>query len=121
MVAEARYTVRLGDLDPIIAAPLTDAGLTTYTAIKPALASLVPGSTAAVIGVGGLGLLAVQMLRSLCRPRGIALDRDEKHFELAKKHAADVALPRESNSGERIREITSGPGATFCLHDRGPE
>src|SRR5260370_23124330 len=66
MVTDARYAVPLGDLDPIIAAPLTDAGLTTYTAIKPALASLVPGSTAAVIGVGGLGLLAVQMLRSLC-------------------------------------------------------
>jgi D-arabinose 1-dehydrogenase-like Zn-dependent alcohol dehydrogenase len=43
-------TVPLGDLDPIVAAPLTDAGLTTYTAIKPALPSLVPGSTAAVIG-----------------------------------------------------------------------
>ncbi len=121
MVAEARYTVPLGDLDPIIAAPLTDAGLTTYTAIKPALASLVPGSTAAVIGVGGLGLLAVQMLRSLCGARVIALDRDEKHLELAKKHGADVAIPSDANSGERIREITSGAGATFVLDCVGAE
>ena len=50
MVTDARYAVPLGDLDPIVAAPLTDAGLTTYTAIKPALVSLVPRTTAAVIG-----------------------------------------------------------------------
>jgi len=121
MVAEARYTVPLGDLDPIIAAPLTDAGLTTYTAIKPALPSLVPGSTAAVIGVGGLGLLAVQMLRSLCGARVIALDRDEKHLELAKKHGADFAIPSDANSAGKIREITSGAGATFVLDCVGAE
>ena len=62
IVVEARFVVPLGDLDPILAAPLTNAGLTTCTAIKPALSSLVPGTTAAVIGVGGLGLLAVQFL-----------------------------------------------------------
>ena len=121
MVAEARYTVPLGDLDPIVAAPLTDAGLTTYTAIKPALPSLVPGSTAAVIGVGGLGLLAVQMLRSLSGARVIALDRDETHLELAKKHGADVAISSDANSAGKIREITSGAGATFVLDCVGAE
>jgi D-arabinose 1-dehydrogenase-like Zn-dependent alcohol dehydrogenase len=34
LVPEARFLVPIGDLDPIEAAPLTDAGLTTYTAIK---------------------------------------------------------------------------------------
>ncbi len=121
MVAEARYTVPLGDLDPIVAAPLTDAGLTTYTAIKPALPSLAPGSTAAVIGIGGLGSLAVQMLRSLCGARVIALDRDEKHLELAKTHGADFAIPSDANAAGRIREITSGAGATFVLDCVGAE
>jgi D-arabinose 1-dehydrogenase-like Zn-dependent alcohol dehydrogenase len=37
------------------AAPLTDAALTPYHAIKRALPLLVPGSVAVVIGVGGLG------------------------------------------------------------------
>ena len=121
MVTDARYAVPLGDLDPIIAAPLTDAGLTTYTAIKPALLSLVPGTTAAVIGVGGLGLLAVQMLRTLSGARVVALDRDEKHLALAKTHGADVAIASDASSVERIRELTSGAGATFVLDCVGAE
>ena len=115
MLTEARYAVSLGDLDPIVAAPLTDAGLTTYTAIKPALPSLVPGTTAAVFGVGGLGLLAVQMLRTLSGARVIALDKDEQHLALARKHGADVAIASDASSGGRIRELTSGAGATFVL------
>jgi len=121
MVADARYAVPLGDLDPIVAAPLTDAGLTTYTAIKPALLSLVPGTTAAVIGVGGLGLLAVQLLRTLCGTRVIALDKDDKHLALAKRHGADVAIASDASSAERIRELTSGVGATFVLDCVGTE
>jgi propanol-preferring alcohol dehydrogenase len=36
----ARFAVPVGDFDPVLAAPQTDAGLTTYIAIKPALLSL---------------------------------------------------------------------------------
>src|ERR1700720_671265 len=84
VVVESRFAVPMGDFDPVLAAPLTDAGLTTYTAIKPALPSLVPGTTALVIGVGGLGLLAVQFLRTLCGARVIAVDNDKTLLELAK-------------------------------------
>ena len=83
VLVDARFAVPMGDFDPVLAAPLTDAGLTTYTAIKPALPSLVPGSTAVVIGVGGLGLLGVQFLRTLCSARVIAVDNDRSHLELA--------------------------------------
>src|SRR5260370_40894616 len=104
MVTDWRYAGPLGDLDPIVAAPLTDAGLTTYTAIKSALLSLCPGTTAAVIGVGGLGLLAVQMLRTLSGARVVALDRDEKHLSLAKTHGADVAIASDASAVEPILE-----------------
>ena len=121
IVAEARFTVPMGDLDPVLAAPLTDAGLTTYTAIKPALPSLVPGSTAVVIGVGGLGLLAVQFLRSLCAARVIAADTDEAHLQLAKSHGADHVIQSDAQTAAKIREITSGAGATFVLDCVGAE
>ena len=49
------------------AAPLSDAALTPYHAVKRSLDLLVPGSTAVVIGVGGLGHMAVQILRALAR------------------------------------------------------
>jgi propanol-preferring alcohol dehydrogenase len=117
----ARFVVHMGDLDPILGAPLTDAGLTTYTAIKPALPSLVPGSSAVVIGVGGLGLLAVQFLRNLCATRVIAIDNDPAHLQLAKKHGADNTLPSDATTADQVRDLTNGAGANFVLDCVGAE
>ena len=89
--------------------------------IKPALPSLVPGSTAAVIGVGGLGLLAVQFLRSLCSARVIAVDSDPTHLQLAKEHGADNTLASDANTAEHIRSLTAGAGANFILDCVGAE
>ena len=71
MKVNARHVVPLDALAPLDAAPLTDAGLTPYHAIKRSLPLLVPGSFAVVIGAGGLGHMAVQIL-SACT----ADDRD---------------------------------------------
>ena len=54
LVPSTRLLVPLGDLDPRDAAPLTDAALTPYHALKSALPLLRPGTWALVIGVGGL-------------------------------------------------------------------
>src|ERR1700689_4801790 len=121
MVVESRFAVPIGDFDPVLAAPLTDAGLTTYTAIKPALPSLVPGSTAVVIGVGGLGLLAVQFLRTLCSARVIAVDSDKGHLQIATEHGADNTLPSDATTAEQIRSLTTGAGANFILDCVGAE
>jgi alcohol dehydrogenase, propanol-preferring len=121
IVVEARFVVPIGDFDPVLAAPLTDAGLTTYTAIKPALAALAPGTTAVVIGVGGLGLLAVQFLRTLCSARVIAVDNDTMHLQIAKEHGADYTLPSDAATAPAIKEITSGVGANLVLDCVGAE
>src|ERR1700676_105195 len=121
VVVESRFAVPTGDFDPVLAAPLTDAGLTTYTAIKPALPSLVPGSTAVVIGVGGLGLLAVQFLRTLCSSRVIAVDSDQGHLQIATEHGADYTLPSDATTAEQIRSLTAGTGANFILDCVGAE
>jgi alcohol dehydrogenase, propanol-preferring len=79
LVPDARYLMPLEALDPVDATPLTDAGLTPYHAVKQALPVLGPDATAAVIGVGGLGHLAVQILRAITAARVVALDvRDDK-------------------------------------------
>jgi propanol-preferring alcohol dehydrogenase len=75
IVPASRYLVPIDDIDPVDAAPLTDAGLTPYHAIKRSLPLLVPGSTAVVIGAGGLGHMAVQILAALCPARIVAIDR----------------------------------------------
>lgn len=58
----ARHVVRVPDgIDPLDAAPLTCAGVTTYKAVKVSGAG--SASLVAVFGVGGLGHLAVQYAR----------------------------------------------------------
>ena len=115
LVPEARFLVPVGDLDPVQAAPLTDAGITTYTAIKAALPGIWPGSTAVVIGVGGLGLYAVQFLRQLTGARVVAVDSTEARLKLAREYGADDVVPSGPDAANQIRELTGGVGATFVL------
>ena len=115
LVPAARHLVPLPDgLDPVHAAPLTDAGLTPYHAIRRSLPLLVPGSTAVVIGVGGLGHLAVQILEAVCAARVVAVDTREEARSLAVGEGADVALTPEEAAGA-IRSLTGGQGADVVL------
>jgi propanol-preferring alcohol dehydrogenase len=112
LVPSTRLLVPLGDLDPVAAAPLTDAGLTPYHAIKRALPHLQPGSTAVVIGLGGLGHLALQMLRALTPTTVIAVDSAVEKVEAATAHGAHVAV--HSGGEDPVAEIlghTDGKGA----------
>src|SRR6476619_6615350 len=115
LVPDARFLVPIGDLDPVVAAPLTDAGITTYSAIKPALPGIWPGSTAVVIGVGGLGIYAVQFLRLLTGARVVAVDSTEARLKLARQYGADNGIPSGPDAANEIRELTGGVGATFIL------
>jgi propanol-preferring alcohol dehydrogenase len=115
LVPEARFLVPIGDLDPVTAAPLTDAGITTYSAIKPALPAIRPGSAAVVIGVGGLGLYAIQFLRQLTSARVVAVDTSEARLKLAREYGADDVVPSGPDAVSRIRELSGGIGATFVL------
>jgi propanol-preferring alcohol dehydrogenase len=115
LVPEARFIVPIGDLDPIKAAPLTDAGLTTYSVIKAALSGIWPGSTAVVIGIGGLGLYAVQFLRQLAGARVVAVDSSEARLKLAREYGADEVIVSGPSAAEQIREVSGGIGAAFVL------
>src|SRR5665811_2498894 len=88
LVPYARLLLPLGDLDPRDAAPLTDAALTPYHAIKRSLHLLIPGSTAVVIGAGGLGHMAVQILRAISPARVIAVDISAEKLRLAREVGA---------------------------------
>ena len=74
IVPSARYLVPIGDLDRVAAAPLSDAALTPYHAIKGSLAVLRPGAAVVVIGVGGIGDLAVRCSGRSARPGSSLVD-----------------------------------------------
>ena len=112
LVDNARHLVPLGDLDPVENVALTDAGLTPYHAIKPSIPALVPGTIAVVIGSGGLGHVAIQMLRALTAATVVALDIAEDKRRLAKDVGAHHVLPSDESAIEAVRELNGGRGAT---------
>jgi alcohol dehydrogenase, propanol-preferring len=115
VVPSPRLLVPIGDVDPVQAAPLTDAGLTSYHAIKRELPRLLPGSATVVIGVGGLGHVAVQLLRELSPTRIIALDVRESARRLAVDAGAHAVLDAERVDARDVRAETGGAGATLVL------
>jgi propanol-preferring alcohol dehydrogenase len=116
MVPDARHVVPLPDgLDPVRAAPLTDAGLTPYHAVRRSRVKLTPGSTALVIGVGGLGHLGVQVLESTTAARIVAVDGRDSARDLAKRCGADLVLAPGASTAQEIRAFTKGIGADVVL------
>ncbi len=115
VVAPARNLVPLGDADPVAAAPLSDAGLTPFHAIKRALPYLQGGGKSAlVIGLGGLGQIAVQILTALSGARVIATDVKEEPRKAAEKFGA-VTIPGGEGQVEAVKELTGGRGADVVL------
>jgi propanol-preferring alcohol dehydrogenase len=115
LVPAARYLVPLGDMDPATAAPLTDAGLTPYHAIKRSLHLLVPGSYVVVIGAGGLGHLAVQFLKALSPATVISVDQRESALKVVAELGADHTVVAGPDAAAEIRAITGGHGAELVL------
>lgn len=115
LVPHARHVVPLEGLDPVEAAPLTDAGLTPYRAIKRAKPLLHGSATAVVLGVGGLGQFAVQILRTMTSARIIALDTDESKLNRAREYGADLTLTSDAEAAGAVKEHTGGEGAQVVL------
>lgn len=111
LVDSERHVVPIGDLDPVLLAPLTDAGLTPYHVIKRSMGRLHAGSTAVVIGIGGLGHVAVQLLRAISATTVVALDVREDSLELARRLGAHHTLMSDPGAVEAVRELTHGSGA----------
>lgn len=93
LVESERELVPLATLDPSIAGVLVDAGATSYHAVARVLPRLVPGTTAVVIGAGGLGSFAVQYLRALSSARVVVVDQNPARLEYAIELGAHDAIP----------------------------
>nr|WP_024793909.1 NAD(P)-dependent alcohol dehydrogenase [Tomitella biformata] len=91
LVPHARHLVNTGDLDPVRSAPLADAGLTAYHAISEHRALLDHNSVCAVVGVGGLGHMAVQILRTMGVGQIVAVDTHDDALSLARSLGAHSA------------------------------
>lgn len=112
----ARAVVKLAPgVEPKDIAAHADAGLTAYHAVKKAAEILHPGTTAVVIGAGGLGHIGIQSLKVLTAARVIVVDRSEGALELARECGADDVVIADGGEVEAIRERTDGLGAEAVI------
>lgn len=102
-------------LAPKDVAPHADAGLTAYHVAKKASRHLLPGQHVIVIGVGGLGHIAVQVLKALCSADIIALDRSDLALALATECGAHHTVKADENQIEAVRKLTDGRGAEAVI------
>ncbi len=105
-LAEADFVARLPDeLDFAPASPLLCAGLTVYKGLKQT--DTKPGDWIAVVGVGGLGHLAVQYAKAMGR-RVVAVDVSPSKLELATRLGADLAV--NAADGDPVRQVRKAVG-----------
>jgi D-arabinose 1-dehydrogenase-like Zn-dependent alcohol dehydrogenase len=97
----------LGDVD---AAPLMCAGITTFNALRNSGAR--PGDTVAILGIGGLGHLAVQYAAK-SGYRTVAIARGQDKAPLAKQLGAHVYI--DSTSQNPAAELKKLGGAKVTL------
>jgi NAD+-dependent secondary alcohol dehydrogenase Adh1 len=102
-------------LAPKDVAPHADAGLTAYHVAKKAAQHLLPGERVVVIGVGGLGHIAIQVLNALCAADIIAIDRSDLAMELAKECGAHYMVKADGNQVEAVKQLTNGKGAEAVI------
>lgn len=102
--AYGRYVVVVPDgIEPVDAAPLTCAGVTTYKAVK--VAGTRSSDLVAVFGVGGLGHLAIQYAK-IAGGRVIAIDLIDEKLELARELGAEFTVnAKEQDPVQAIQDL----------------
>jgi NAD+-dependent secondary alcohol dehydrogenase Adh1 len=116
LLTSARACVKLDpSTRPQDVAALADAGITAYHAVRKALPLLPPGTTAVVIGAGGLGHIGVQCLAALTAARIIVVDRNPDALKLAEQLGADQTVVADGKQVEKVLELTDGAGAHVVL------
>ena len=111
-----RALVKLAEgVEPKDVAPYADAGLTAYRAARKAAEILRPGHRVAVIGVGGLGHIALQALHALCAADIVAIDRSDLALALAGELGADHIVAAGEGAVEAVQELSGGDGVEAVI------
>jgi propanol-preferring alcohol dehydrogenase len=115
VVAPATALVPAEGLDHAFAATLGDAGLVPYHCIVDGADPLGPGSSAAVIGLGGLGQFAVAILRAVTRATVVGVDVRESALEASARHLDLGVLAGDPRVAQQILAVTGSHGADLVL------
>jgi propanol-preferring alcohol dehydrogenase len=113
VVADARFVVEVPDgIDPLDAAPLTCAGVTTYKAVKVSGAR--SSDLVAVFGIGGLGHLAVQYAQ-IAGATVVAVDIVDHKLDLAKRLGATYTVNAMNEDPAEFIQRLGGADSAIVL------
>jgi len=107
--------------NPAPLAPLADAGLTAYHAVRRAIPDLPPDGTAVVVGIGGIGYFVLQLLRVFSPANIVGVDVSEEKIRLGQRLGADATLESGPDLVDDVLKLTDGAGADLVMDCVGVE
>jgi propanol-preferring alcohol dehydrogenase len=115
LIPSHKYLVKLDDdMDLDASATLSCSALTAYGAVRNAV--LNPYDNLVVVGAGGLGLMAIQLAKSVTGAKIIAMDLDDNKLNVAKKNGADdIINSKKEDPTKAIMELTDKMGADAVI------
>ncbi len=105
-VPHPRYLLNLRGLDPVTAAPYACSGVTTYSALKKVEADF--GSPIVIFGAGGLGLMALSLLKAMGGKGAIVVDIDARKREAAERAGALATV--DGNAPDALEQLAQKAG-----------
>lgn len=109
VVPHPRYLIDLAGIDPVSAAPLACSGLTTYSALKKA-GPLLQQQPIVIVGAGGLGLMALNLLRLMGGKGAVVIEIDAVKRQAALDCGALAAIdPAADEADAQIRQAVGAP------------
>ncbi|MDT7715346.1 MAG: NAD+-dependent secondary alcohol dehydrogenase Adh1 [Pseudonocardiales bacterium] len=116
LLTSARACVKLEpQTRPEDVAALADAGITAYHAVRKAIPLLYPGTTAVLIGAGGLGHIGIQCVAALTAAKIIVVDRNPDALKLAEQLGAHHTVVADGGQVDAVKDLTGGRGAEVVL------
>ncbi|MGH6719067.1 MAG: Zn-dependent alcohol dehydrogenase [Alphaproteobacteria bacterium] len=116
VVVHASQVVAIAKSVPLDAASLLACGVITGLGAVVNTAKVPPGSTVAVVGVGGVGLNSVQGARIAGARRIVAVDLVEAKLEAARAFGATHTVnPAKEDTRAAVRRATDGRGADYVF------
>ena len=107
-VPNPKYLLNLRGLDPVTAAPYACSGVTTYSALKKV--ENVLHTPIVIFGAGGLGLMALSLLKAMGGKGAIVVDIDARKREAAEAAGALATVDgKAADALEQLQKKAGGP------------
>lgn len=120
MLMPERHVFKLPDNISMDEAALIEPASIAYDAFKNV--TLTENDTAVVFGTGAIGMVAVWLCKYYGAGKVILVGRSESKLEIAKQVGADYTInSRETDTIEKIKELTDGKGASFYVETSGAQ